>query len=47
MQSIKDYFTHDMGKMADRFGYGMSNGTGVSNLNGDPYQVRIGLRYAF
>ncbi len=30
-----------------RYGYGMSNGVGVSNLNGSPYQIQIGLRYAF
>ena len=30
-----------------RYGYGMSNGTGVSSLNGSPYQIQIGLRYGF
>jgi len=27
--------------------YNMSSGVGVSNLNGNPYQVQLGLRYAF
>jgi len=27
--------------------YNMSAGTGVSNLNGNPYQVQLGLRYGF
>lgn len=27
--------------------YNVNANTGVSNLNGTPYQVQIGLRYAF
>jgi len=29
------------------FVYNMSAGTGVSSLNGNPYQVQLGLRYGF
>lgn len=29
------------------YNYSMSAGTGVSNLNGNPYQVQLGLRYGF
>lgn len=29
------------------FVYNVSGGTGVSNLNGNPYQVQLGLRYGF
>ncbi|WP_316780487.1 TonB-dependent receptor [Pedobacter antarcticus] len=27
--------------------YNVNKGTGVSNLNGNPYQIQLGLRYAF
>jgi hypothetical protein len=27
--------------------YNMSSGVGVSNLNGNPFQIQLGLRYAF
>jgi hypothetical protein len=31
----------------EEFTYNVNAGTGVSNLNGNPYQVQLGLRYAF
>ncbi|MCE6987985.1 TonB-dependent receptor [Dyadobacter sp. CY323] len=41
------YTIRSFDKTKQQFGYGMSNGTGVSSLNGSPYQIQIGLRYAF
>jgi hypothetical protein len=32
---------------SQKYVYNMSAGTGVSSLNGNPYQVQIGLRYGF
>ena len=33
--------------LKEEFLYNVNAGTGVSNLNGNPYQVQLGLRYAF
>jgi hypothetical protein len=31
----------------EEFTYNINTATGVSSLNGDPYQIQVGLRYAF
>ncbi|MCF2447294.1 carboxypeptidase regulatory-like domain-containing protein [Dyadobacter sp. CY345] len=42
LYSIKSFDT-----AKQEFVYNMSAGTGVSSLNGNPYQVQLGLRYGF
>jgi hypothetical protein len=34
-------------KATNQFVYNMNANTGVSNLNGNPYQIQLGLRYGF
>lgn len=33
--------------VAEQYVYNVNRATGVSNLNGNPYQIQLGLRYAF
>jgi hypothetical protein len=42
LYSIKSFDTEN-----ERFVYNVNGTTGVSNLNGNPFQVQLGLRYAF
>jgi hypothetical protein len=41
------YTIKSFDKASQQFVYNMSGGTGVSSLNGNPYQIQLGLRYAF
>jgi hypothetical protein len=34
-------------KTKNEFVYDVNKGAGVSNLNGNPYQIQVGLRYSF
>jgi hypothetical protein len=42
LYSIKSF---DAG--SEQFVYNVNKATGVSSLNGNPYQIQLGLRYAF
>jgi hypothetical protein len=41
------YSIKSFDKTKEQFVYNVAKGAGVSNLNGNPYQVQLGLRYAF
>jgi len=41
------YSIKSFDKDAERFVYNINGTTGVSNLNGNPFQVQLGLRYSF
>ena len=42
LYSIKSFDTEN-----EQYVYNMSSKVGVSNLNGNPFQIQLGLRYAF
>lgn len=41
------YSIKSFDKATNQFVYNLSAGTGVSTLNGNPYQIQLGLRYGF
>jgi hypothetical protein len=41
------YTIKSFDQAAQRFDYNVTKSAGVSNLNGNPYQIQLGLRYAF
>lgn len=41
------YTINKFDPLKNEFAYNVNAGTGVSTLNGNPYQIQLGLRYAF